>query len=184
MESEPLTEDEWNWEDDKAGTQEKWHETATANRKLIGGKRKHKNGGEIAGKLGKTGVNINTQADGKTAQEMMKERGENACEKETGYKTPVKMVWIIDAACKNFFLRKAFSTILEKFASADPSVYIHSSTTNKTWKLNEELPVGDEFNKDFDVQHKQIGKGATKVLLFVNVISNLRINTIDRKSVV
>eukprot|EP00957_Ditylum_brightwellii_P177219 13500304-Ditylum_brightwellii.AAC.1 len=56
--------------------------------KVTGGKRKHKNGGETAGKLVKTGVNINTQADGKTAQEMMEERGENACEKETGYKTP------------------------------------------------------------------------------------------------
>jgi hypothetical protein len=178
MESVPQTEDEWNSEDDNAGNKEKWHENGTATRKLTGEKRKHKNGGEITGKLGKTGVNINTQADGKTAQEMMKERRENACEMETGYRTPVKMVWIIDATCKNFFLRKAFSTILEKFASVDPSVYIYSSTSNTTWKLKEELPVGDEFNKDFDVQHKQIGKGATKVLLFVNVISNIRINTI------
>eukprot|EP00957_Ditylum_brightwellii_P161719 12312526-Ditylum_brightwellii.AAC.1 len=72
------------------------------------------------------------------------------------------MVWIIDATCKNFFLRKAFSTILKKFASINPSVYIHSSATNTTWKLKEDLPFGDKFNRDFDVQHKQIGKGSTK----------------------
>eukprot|EP00957_Ditylum_brightwellii_P099518 7580348-Ditylum_brightwellii.AAC.1 len=39
-------------------------------------------------KTRKTGMNINMQADGKTAQELMKEHGENACKKETGYRTP------------------------------------------------------------------------------------------------
>eukprot|EP00957_Ditylum_brightwellii_P012164 918467-Ditylum_brightwellii.AAC.1 len=120
MEPELQTADKWNWEDNNARSHMKCHENKTVNRKLTGEKQKHKNGCEITGKLGKTGVNINKQAEGKTAQEMMKERGENACDKETGYRTPVTMVWIINAMCKNFFLRKAFSTILEKFASIDP----------------------------------------------------------------
>eukprot|EP00957_Ditylum_brightwellii_P133586 10185356-Ditylum_brightwellii.AAC.1 len=91
MEPEPQTADKWNWEDNNAGSHTESQENKTAKRKLTGEKWKHKNGGEISGKLRKTGENINTQAEGKTAQEMMKERRENTCEKETGYRTPVKM---------------------------------------------------------------------------------------------
>eukprot|EP00957_Ditylum_brightwellii_P035941 2723476-Ditylum_brightwellii.AAC.1 len=72
MEPELQTEDKWNWEDDNAGNHTKRYENETATRKLTGEKRKHKNGGEITGKLRKTSVNINTQADGKTVQKMMK----------------------------------------------------------------------------------------------------------------
>eukprot|EP00957_Ditylum_brightwellii_P176616 13451828-Ditylum_brightwellii.AAC.1 len=45
MEPEPQTEDEWNWEDDNAGNQKKWHENKTATRKLTGEKRRHKKWG-------------------------------------------------------------------------------------------------------------------------------------------
>eukprot|EP00957_Ditylum_brightwellii_P100756 7679455-Ditylum_brightwellii.AAC.1 len=54
----------------------KIHKNKTATCKLTREKQKQKNVGVITGKLGKSGVNINMQADEKKAQEMMKEQGE------------------------------------------------------------------------------------------------------------
>eukprot|EP00957_Ditylum_brightwellii_P188071 14318336-Ditylum_brightwellii.AAC.1 len=145
-------EDQFVWDDAaQAPTDNPMEDIAMEQTKEAGEKRKAMESDLELSKSSKKAVILNVTYNNATdIKEIIKERGEKALNHETGYKTAVKIKWVLPGACAEFNVHITIKKLINKLIQESPTLYMQSSVSAAEWKTPKDIPKKAEFTKELD----------------------------------
>ena len=163
------------------------YDTKTGMDKTGLNKRRAEENGRDGGKHERRAINLQTgdetnDNERKSVRDVMYEHGMNATNAEGGFKTQIKMEWVLEKECTTFSVRSAVIGAVKMMKKVDKKLRIISSVDGEMWEEIDDIPKGEDFTAAFDAKQERFGKDGIRFKVFATLVFQIRLNSIKFES--